>query len=105
MLYPRTRRYLVDAAVTIDYTSAGLIEAITPPRTPLDLLAVYHGVARWRLESPRCDEAAQRARALPRFLPASPPHMDRRKKVRKPNTTDALPFGFIEWPSRLKQYQ
>lgn len=38
-IYPRTRRDLVDAAVTIDCMLAGRIEAIDPPRNPLDVLA------------------------------------------------------------------
>ena len=39
LIYPRTRRDLVDAAVTIDAMLAGRIEAIDPPRNPLDVLA------------------------------------------------------------------
>ncbi|MDF5890249.1 ATP-dependent helicase [Pseudomonas syringae pv. syringae] len=39
LIYPRTRRDLVDAAVTIDCMLAGRIEAIEPPRNPLDVLA------------------------------------------------------------------
>lgn len=39
LIYPRTRRDLVDAAVTIDCMLAGRIEAIDPPRNPLDVLA------------------------------------------------------------------
>lgn len=39
LIYPRTRRDLVDAAVTIDSMLAGRIEAIDPPRNPLDVLA------------------------------------------------------------------
>ncbi|MEC5317692.1 ATP-dependent helicase [Brenneria populi subsp. brevivirga] len=39
IIYPRTRRDLVDAAVTLDAMLAGRIEAIAPPRNPLDVLA------------------------------------------------------------------
>jgi ATP-dependent Lhr-like helicase len=39
LIYPRTRRDLIDAAVTIDCMLAGRIEAIEPPRNPLDVLA------------------------------------------------------------------
>lgn len=38
LIYPLTRRDLVDAAVTIDGMLAGRIEAIEPPRNPLDVL-------------------------------------------------------------------
>ncbi|MGV6875202.1 ATP-dependent helicase [Pseudochelatococcus sp. B33] len=39
LIYPRTRRDLVDAAVTVDCMLTGRIEAIDPPRNPLDVLA------------------------------------------------------------------
>lgn len=39
LLYPRTRRDLVDAAVVVDSMLDGRIEAIDPPRNPLDVLA------------------------------------------------------------------
>ncbi|MEB2230954.1 ATP-dependent helicase [Xanthomonas campestris pv. campestris] len=39
LIYPRTRRDLVDAVVTIDCMLAGRIEAIESPRNPLDVLA------------------------------------------------------------------
>ena len=39
LIYPRTRRDLIDAAVTIDCMLAGRIEAVDPPRNPLDVLA------------------------------------------------------------------
>ncbi|MFC0219869.1 ATP-dependent helicase [Pseudochelatococcus lubricantis] len=39
LIYPRTRRDLVDAAVTVESMLAGNIEAISPPRNPLDVLA------------------------------------------------------------------
>ena len=38
-IYPRTRRDLIDAAVTVEGMLAGRIEAIDPPRNPLDVLA------------------------------------------------------------------
>ncbi|KAF1013408.1 MAG: ATP-dependent RNA helicase DbpA [Stenotrophomonas maltophilia] len=38
-IYPRTRRDLIDAAVVVDSMLAGRIEAIDPPRNPLDVLA------------------------------------------------------------------
>ena len=38
-VYPRTRRDLVDATVAVDCMLAGRIEAIAPPRNPLDVLA------------------------------------------------------------------
>ncbi|MBF8668360.1 ATP-dependent helicase [Pseudomonas putida] len=39
LIYPRTRRDLIDAAVIIDSMLAGRIEAIEPPSNPLDVLA------------------------------------------------------------------
>lgn len=39
LVYPRTRRDLVDAAVAVDCMLDGRIEAIDPPRNPLDVLA------------------------------------------------------------------
>ncbi len=39
LVYPRTRRDLVDATVAVDSMLAGRIEAIDPPRNPLDVLA------------------------------------------------------------------
>ena len=39
LVYPRTRRDLVDAAVVVESMLAGRIEAISPPRNPLDILA------------------------------------------------------------------
>lgn len=38
-VYPRTRRDLIDAAVIVDSMLAGRIEALDPPRNPLDVLA------------------------------------------------------------------
>lgn len=38
-VYPRTRRDLIDAAVIVDSMLAGRIEAVDPPRNPLDVLA------------------------------------------------------------------
>lgn len=39
LIYPRTRRDLVDATVAVDRMFAGQLEAIDPPRNPLDVLA------------------------------------------------------------------
>ncbi|MDD2704177.1 MAG: ATP-dependent helicase [Acidocella sp.] len=39
LIYPRTRRDLVDAAVTAEAMLAGRIETTDPPRNPLDVLA------------------------------------------------------------------
>lgn len=39
LVYPRTRRDLIDATVAIQRMLAGQIEAIDPPRNPLDVLA------------------------------------------------------------------
>ncbi len=39
LVYPRTRRELIDAAVTVEGMTAGHIEAISIPRNPLDILA------------------------------------------------------------------
>ncbi len=44
MIYPRTRRDVIDAAVTVERMLAGLLEAVDPPRNPLDVLA-QHTVA------------------------------------------------------------
>ncbi|WP_241239375.1 ATP-dependent helicase [Xanthomonas sp. BRIP62409] len=55
LIYPRTRRDLVDAAVTIDAMLAGRIEAIDPPRNPLDVLA-QQTVAAVAMESVDVDD-------------------------------------------------
>ncbi|MEN5264529.1 ATP-dependent helicase [Stenotrophomonas sp. TWI587] len=39
LVYPRTRRDLIDASVAVERMLAGEIEAIDPPRNPLDVLA------------------------------------------------------------------
>jgi ATP-dependent Lhr-like helicase len=39
LVYPRTRRDLIDATVAIERMLAGQIEAVQPPRNPLDVLA------------------------------------------------------------------
>ena len=39
LVYPRTRRDLIDAAVAVDAMLAGRIETLVPPRNPLDVLA------------------------------------------------------------------
>lgn len=39
LVYPRTRRDLIDATVAIERMLAGHIEAVQPPRNPLDVLA------------------------------------------------------------------
>ncbi len=39
ILFPRTRRDLLDAAVTLELMQTGQLEALTPPRNPLDILA------------------------------------------------------------------
>ncbi len=39
LVYPRTRRDLIDATVAIERMLAGQIEAVDPPRNPLDVLA------------------------------------------------------------------
>lgn len=44
LMYPRTRRDLIDTAVTVEGMRAGRIEALHPPRNPLDVLA-QHTVA------------------------------------------------------------
>lgn len=44
LFYPRTRRDLIDSAVIVDCMYAGHLEALTPPRNPLDILA-QHTVA------------------------------------------------------------
>uniref|UniRef100_UPI00289C04E8 DEAD/DEAH box helicase n=1 Tax=Actinomyces sp. TaxID=29317 RepID=UPI00289C04E8 len=44
LMYPRTRRDLIDTAVTVEGMRAGRIEALQPPRNPLDVLA-QHTVA------------------------------------------------------------
>lgn len=41
LVYPRTRRELIDAAVVVEGMRSGRIEAITPPRNPLDVLAQH----------------------------------------------------------------
>ncbi len=44
IIWPRTRRDLVDAAVTVDAMLAGELDAIALPHNPLDILA-QHTVA------------------------------------------------------------
>ncbi|TCL06200.1 ATP-dependent helicase [Sodalis ligni] len=44
VFYPRTRRDLIDTAVTVERMLAGSLEAVAPPRNPLDVLA-QHTVA------------------------------------------------------------
>ncbi len=39
LVYPRTRRDLIDATVAVEGMLAGRIEAVDPPRNPLDVLA------------------------------------------------------------------
>ncbi|MGM7972746.1 ATP-dependent helicase [Yersinia enterocolitica] len=39
LVYPRTRREVIDSAVIVDAMLNGRIEAIAPPRNPLDVLA------------------------------------------------------------------
>ncbi|MEL4888473.1 ATP-dependent helicase [Pectobacterium betavasculorum] len=39
LVYPRTRREVIDSAVIVDAMLSGRIEAIAPPRNPLDVLA------------------------------------------------------------------
>ncbi|WP_313422556.1 ATP-dependent helicase [Stenotrophomonas rhizophila] len=39
LVYPRTRRDLIDATVAIERMLAGRIEAVDPPQSPLDVLA------------------------------------------------------------------
>lgn len=49
VIYPRTRRDLIDATVTVERMLAGRLEAISPPRNPLDVLA-QHTVAAVAME-------------------------------------------------------
>ena len=39
ILFPRTRRDLLDAAVTVQSMQTGQLDALSPPRNPLDILA------------------------------------------------------------------
>ncbi|WP_413740250.1 ATP-dependent helicase [Sodalis sp. RH14] len=39
VVYPRTRRDVIDAAVTVERMLAGRLESVAPPRNPLDVLA------------------------------------------------------------------
>ena len=41
LIYPRTRRELIDTAVVVEGMRDGRIEAVTPPRNPLDILAQH----------------------------------------------------------------
>ena len=71
LLYPRTRRDLIDAAVTVENMLAGRLEALSPPRNPLDILA-QQTVAAVSMENLAVEEwyaAVRRAdpfRTLPR---------------------------------------
>jgi len=71
MIYPRTRRDLIDAAVMVERMLTGRLEAVSPPRNPLDVLA-QHTVAAVAMEPINIEDwyaMARRAdpfRALPR---------------------------------------
>ena len=71
VIYPRTRRDLIDAAVTVERMLAGRLEAIAPPRNPLDILA-QHTVAVVAMEPVNIEDwyamvrRADPFRALPR---------------------------------------
>ena len=71
LVYPRTRRELVDAAVTVRRMLAGELEAIEPPRNPLDVLA-QQTVAAVAMDAMHVDDwyalvrRADPFRALPR---------------------------------------
>ncbi|WP_230492693.1 ATP-dependent helicase [Martelella alba] len=70
-LFPRTRRDLIDAAVTVERMLAGRLEAVSPPRNPLDVLA-QHTVAAVAMDPLNVEEWYRRVRradpfrALPR---------------------------------------
>ena len=55
LVYPRTRRDLVDSAVTVEKMLAGQLEAVHPPRNPLDILA-QQTVAAVAMETLNADE-------------------------------------------------
>lgn len=71
LIYPRTRRDLIDAAVTVERMLAGRLEAVAPPRNPLDVLA-QHTVATVAMEPINIEDwyalvrRADPFRALPR---------------------------------------
>ena len=71
-IYPRTRRDLIDAAVAVDGMLAGRIEALDPPRNPLDVLA-QQTVAAVAMETLQVEDWYARVRrAAPyRTLPRS----------------------------------
>ena len=72
LLYPRTRRDLIDAAVAVQSMHAGRIEALQPPENPLDVLA-QQTVAAVAMEPLQVDDWYARVRrAAPyRTLPRS----------------------------------
>ncbi|WP_413733677.1 ATP-dependent helicase [Sodalis sp. RH21] len=71
VFYPRTRRDLIDATVTVERMLAGRLEAVAPPRNPLDVLA-QHTVAAVAMEPLNIEDwyamvrRADPFRALPR---------------------------------------
>ncbi|WP_213990369.1 ATP-dependent helicase [Sodalis sp. dw_96] len=71
VFYPRTRRDLIDAAVTVERMLAGRLESVAPPRNPLDVLA-QQTVAAVAMEPLNIDDWYARVRradpfrALPR---------------------------------------
>lgn len=73
IVFPRTRRDLVDAAVTVQCMLSGELEPVTPPQNPLDVLA-QQTVAAVAMDTLSADEwfaTVRRAdpfRALPRSL-------------------------------------
>ncbi|ADU69186.1 ATP-dependent helicase [Pantoea sp. At-9b] len=71
IFWPRTRRDLLDTAVTVEAMLAGELDAIAPPHNPLDVLA-QHTVAAAAMETLQVDDwfalvrRADPFRALPR---------------------------------------
>ncbi len=73
ILFPRTRRDLLDATVTLQAMQAGQLDALSPPRNPLDILAqqTLAAVAMEPLQADAWFERVRRAdpfRALSRRL-------------------------------------
>lgn len=71
LIYPRTRRDLVDAAVTVERMRGGLLEGVTPLSNPLDILAqqTVAAVAMEPLDAEKWYAAVRRSdpfRTLPR---------------------------------------
>lgn len=66
ILFPRTRRDLLDAAVTVQSMQNGQLDALSPPRNPLDILA-QQTLAAVSMDPLQADEWFERVRRADPF--------------------------------------